>query len=141
MSLRRKAQINNIFVKILEVFLKEFISKNGYLLMLVKDTEKVTYLIYIYNIHIVISILLQIIIILYIVITDKHLYSHFKEVSRHFNIVVKYTAFRTSRLGIKMALPPTNFVNLVRHSDFESLNFLLYKMGILIEFASLHISE
>ena len=39
MSLRRKAQINNIFVKILEVFLKEFISKNGYLLMLVKDTE------------------------------------------------------------------------------------------------------
>ena len=38
MSLRRKAQINT-FVKILEVFLKEFISKNGYLLMLVKDTE------------------------------------------------------------------------------------------------------
>ena len=26
----------------------------------------------------------------------------------------------------------TNFVNLVRHSNFESLNFLLYKMGILI---------
>ena len=49
MSLRRKAQINNTFVKILEVFLKEFISKNGYLLMLVKDTEQVTYLIYIYN--------------------------------------------------------------------------------------------
>lgn len=48
MSLRRKAQTNT-FVKILEVFLKEFISKNGHLLMLVKDTEQVTYLIYIYN--------------------------------------------------------------------------------------------
>ena len=49
MSLRRNAQTNNTFVKILEVFLKEFISKNGYLLMLMKDTEQVTYLIYIYN--------------------------------------------------------------------------------------------
>jgi len=39
MSLRRNAQTNNTFVKILEVFLKEFISKNGHLLMLMKDTE------------------------------------------------------------------------------------------------------